>query len=372
MVEDTKKISFSFKQVSSKSKVVPLASKNTVEKTVQFIECVEEKSIKVIGLVENKAQELVIPMQPSAKYRLPAKSKQNGVKNEMLTLDDMAVQAILLDCQKTKEDREKEEEDSKTIEVPMIVNPPEGQELSTPEDYENVPISKFGLAMLRGMGWEATKGIGKNSQVITSSLPEIRPKGMGLGADKLIKSVQKNKNNPEEELKLQNGSYIQFVLGRLDGQYAQVNGFDEDTSRVMVKIARTGQIEKVSENTFCLVTKSDYDKNSKVINIKEYKDYQEGKTKQDNREERIDRHVDKNSKLINIKEYKDYQKDKTRQDDKKERIDRYDKKRKHDISSDHRSRHHKTKKSKHSKSPHRKHKSDHNRHKKHKNRRSSS
>lgn len=346
MVEDTKKISFSFKQVSSKSKIMPLASKNVVEKTVQFIECVEEKSIKVIGLVENKVQELVIPMQPLVKHRLLAKSKQNGLKtepqeNEAHTLDDMAVQAILLDCQKTKEEREeeREEEDSKTIEVPVIGYLPEGKELSTAEDYENVPISKFGLAMLRGMGWEATKGVGKNSQVIKPSLPELRPKGMGLGADKLIKSVQKQKNNSEEELKLKNGSYVQFVLGRLNGQYAQVNGFDEDTSRVVVKIARTGQIEKVSENTFCLVTQSDYDKNSRVINIKEYKDYQEGKIKQDDKEEQIDRH---------------------------------DKKRKHDISSNHQSRHHKTKKSKHSKSPHRKHKSDHKRHKKHKNRRSSS
>lgn len=346
MEEDTKKISFSFKQTSSKPKVMPVASKTAVEKTVEFIECVEEKSIKVIGLVENKVQELVIPIQPAVKRRLPigpVTSKQNGTKdelqeNEMRTLDDMAVQAILSECHKTAEDRE--EEDSNTIEVPMIVNPPEGKEMSTPEDYENVPVNKFGLAMLRGMGWEATKGVGKNSQVIKPNLPELRPKGMGLGADKLIKSVQKKISTSEEELKLQNGSYVQFVIGRLDGQYAQVNGFDEDTSRVVVKIARTGQMEKVNENTFRLVTKSDYDKNSKVINIKEYKNYHEAKTKQD--------------------------------DSSEDRIESYSKKSKHDISNDHRSRHHKTKKSKHSKSPHRKHKSDHNRHKKYKRKRSSS
>jgi len=347
MEEDTKKISFSFKQTSSKPKVMPVASKTAVEKTVQFIECVEEKSIKVIGLVENKAQELVIPMQPSVKRRLPAgpaKSKQNSATDDTVqengapTLDDMAIQAILSDCHKTAED--KEGEDPTTIEVPMIVNPPEGKEMSTAEDYENVPVNKFGLAMLRGMGWEATKGVGKNSQVIKPSLPELRPKGMGLGADKLIKSVQKKINNSEEELKLQNGSYVQFVIGRLDGQYAQVNGFDEDTSRVVVKIARTGQMEKVSENTFRLVTKSDYDKNSKVINIKEYKNYHEAKTRQD--------------------------------DGSEDRIDLSSKKSRHEVSNDHRSRHHKTKKSKHSKSPHRKHKSDHNRHKKYKRRKSSS
>lgn len=342
MEEDTKKISFSFKQVSSKPKITPVLSKPILEKTVQFIDCVEEKSIKIVGLEVKNNDELVIPMPLSAKRQLPSelvKFKQNDSKSKLQengtqTLDELAIQAILLDCQKTGEDKE---EDTNIIEVPMIVNPPEGKEMSTAEDYENVPVSKFGLAMLRGMGWESTKGIGKNSQLIdTSRILEIRPKGMGLGADKLIKSVQK-KENSEEELKLKNGSYVQFVLGRLDGQYGQVQGFDEGVGRVVIKIARTNQMEKVSENTFRLVTKSDYDKNSKVINIREYKEYHKNKTKQDDNEEQ-------NYCL--------------------------EKKSKQEIQS--RSRHHKTKKSKHSKSPHKKHKSDHNRHKKYKRKRSSS
>lgn len=343
MEEDPKKISFSFKQVSSKPKITPVVSKSVLEKTVQFIDCVEEKSIKIVGLdVKNNDHELIIPMPLSAKRQLPSertKSKQNDFKNNLQengaqTLDELAIQAILLDCQKTGEDKE---EDTNVIEVPMIVNPPEGKEMSTAEDYENVPVSKFGLAMLRGMGWEPTKGVGKNSQLVaTNNILEIRPKGMGLGADKLIKSVQK-KENFEEELKLKDGSYVQFVLGRLDGQYGQVQGFDEGAGRVVIKIARTNQMEKVSENTFRLVTKSDYDKNSKVINIKEYKEYHKNTTK-------IDDNVEQKYCL--------------------------EKKSKQEIES--RSRHHKTKKSKHSKSPHKKHKSDHNRHKKYKRKRSSS
>lgn len=340
MEEDSKKISFSFKQISSKPKVKPMLSNPVLEKTVQFIKCVEDKSIKVVGLVENYDHELVIPMQPSAKRRLPTELKpiRNGTGNKpkengAVTLDEMAVQAILSDCQKTEEDGDN---DLKMIEVPMIANPPEDKEVSTAEDYENVPVDKFGLAMIRGMGWESTQGIGKDSQKIITNAPKLRPKGMGLGADKLIKTVHK-KQNSEEELKLKNGSYIQFVLGRLDGQYGQVTGFDEGASRVVIKIARTGEMEKVSENTFCLVTKSDYDKNSNVINIRKYKEYHEGKAQSDDNEDRT--HYSK--KKIN-----------------------------QDVSSDHHSRH-KTKKSKHSKSPHRKHKSDHNKHKKYKHRSSS-
>ena len=31
---------------------------------------------------------------------------------------------------------------------------------STLEDYEKIPIDAFGVAMLRGMGWQPGKGIG--------------------------------------------------------------------------------------------------------------------------------------------------------------------------------------------------------------------
>ncbi|CAI6342795.1 unnamed protein product [Macrosiphum euphorbiae] len=340
MEEDTKKISFSFKQIS-KPKVIPILPKT--EKAVQFIECVEEKSIKVAGVVEKVDDELVITMPKSVKQRLPTKEVVSSIPNKLQengasTLEEMAVQAILKGCKKRERgEEEEEEEDTKIVEVPLIIDPQEGMEMSTAEDYESIPIEKFGLAMLRGMGWKPTKGVGKNSQIIAASLPEIRSKGMGLGADKLIKSVQKTQSS-EEELKLKQGSFVQFIIGKLNGQYGQVCGFDELSSRVIVKVSRTGDLENVSENLFTLVTKSDYDKNCNVINIKQYKEYHDGKTNSNNSED---------------------------QSNHREKINK-------DIYSDHRSRHHKTKKSKHSKSPHRKHKSNHNKHKKYKHKKSSS
>lgn len=346
MEEDTKKISFGFKLVSKPKVMQNLVSRTLPEKTVDFIECVEEKSIKVIGLEEtHENHELVIPMQPSFKRRLPAevtKLKQNSINNKLqengaITLDEMAVQALLSGCQKTEED---EENDTKTIDIPMKANNVGESEMSKLEDYNDVPVDKFGLAMLRGMGWESTKGIGKNPKVIMSTEQKLRPKGMGLGADQLLKKNVQKQENTEEELKLKVGAYVQILLGRLDGQYGQIMGFDEGASMVMVKITRTGQTEKINENTFSLVTKRDYDKNSRVINIKKYQDYHEGKIKSDDIENRS-HHQDRK---ISEK----------------------------DVCRDRHSRHHKTKKSKHSKSPHRKHKSDHNSHKKYKHKRSSS
>lgn len=35
---------------------------------------------------------------------------------------------------------------------------------STLQDYEKIPVDAFGLAMLRGMGWQPGKGIGKNEK----------------------------------------------------------------------------------------------------------------------------------------------------------------------------------------------------------------
>jgi G patch domain/KOW motif-containing protein len=34
----------------------------------------------------------------------------------------------------------------------------------TDEDYEKIPVDKFGLALLRGMGWKPGEGIGRNKQ----------------------------------------------------------------------------------------------------------------------------------------------------------------------------------------------------------------
>lgn len=65
------------------------------------------------------------------------------------------------------------------IEIPLVMRNmvPEGYEtedkldvslrpeVSSMEDYEQVPIEQFGKAMLRGMGWNKDEGIGgKNKQ----------------------------------------------------------------------------------------------------------------------------------------------------------------------------------------------------------------
>lgn len=56
--------------------------------------------------------------------------------------------------------------------------------LPTPEDYAAVPVSAFGMAMLRGMGWKKGEGIGRTFKRVVKPLEQrLRPRGLGLGAE---------------------------------------------------------------------------------------------------------------------------------------------------------------------------------------------
>ncbi|KAF5345351.1 hypothetical protein D9758_008467 [Tetrapyrgos nigripes] len=54
------------------------------------------------------------------------------------------------------------------------------------EDYSRVPISQFGAAMLRGMGWkEGTAASRKRTGMVEPYIPEARPALLGIGAKEM-------------------------------------------------------------------------------------------------------------------------------------------------------------------------------------------
>ena len=67
-------------------------------------------------------------------------------------------------------------------------------EQSTLDDYTAMPIEDFGAAMLRGMGWEEGKPVGRNSKGLVAAV-EFVPRGgrLGLGADAPVKEQPKKK-----------------------------------------------------------------------------------------------------------------------------------------------------------------------------------
>nr|XP_014285013.1 G-patch domain and KOW motifs-containing protein isoform X2 [Halyomorpha halys] len=288
MAEEPKKISFGFTKINKKA-VLSLPKKE--EKEIQFIACLEENSIKLLN-GEDKEKELpIIPLRngnilrdnmiealKARKEKKKTVSDTDDVKIENskdedtkpLTLDELAAKEILEDLKKVNETEEVQE----TLTIPQVEAVKVSEKESTLEDYDNMPVNQFGLAVLRGMGWQPDKGVGKNAKVVEPINPVLRPKGMGLGADKVIQTV---KTESKEELIMKKGAFIKVISGQNKGLYGKVEGFNDLPGRIIVRLTLRNDVISISENLVTLVTSSEYNKNSKILNIKEYDEFVEKK-----------------------------------------------------------------------------------------------
>ncbi|XP_022824763.1 G patch domain and KOW motifs-containing protein [Spodoptera litura] len=280
---EAKKISFGFMKTKKVEKpITPVVN----EEKREYIECVEEQSIKVIG-GETATEDLplVIPMKPNTLITAeklkkiaeevesavqepeikeePVIKTENIVENE--TLEQMAVRELMQEAKK-----EVKVEVPDNLAIPTPAKPVlDGEKESTLDDYESVPIQQFGMAMLRGMGWTPSKDGSKYKQ------PELRPKGLGLGADKVVKENQKKqaKDKKEEQLVIVKNSFVKITTGKYSGYYGKVVSLDEDNGRVMVDITVKKETVSLSEFMMQAVSKSEYDRESKVINADSYEEY---------------------------------------------------------------------------------------------------
>ncbi|KAK7789837.1 hypothetical protein R5R35_011234 [Gryllus longicercus] len=282
-----KKISFSF----SKSKPVAAKPKNEIKKDIQFIDCIESNAIKIKGgLPPEKEEELIIPVKADT---LPKKEEVKLTDGEVAnseelllvtasnsseTLEDIAVREILEDSRKVKEKNSL----TSTMVLPAGA---EGKvaaaEESTLADYENIPVTDFGLAMLRGMGWKPDKGIGKNEKIVEPTYPSLRPKGMGLGAEK--RKIPVSSSDESEDLTLKKGAFVQVLAGCNKNTYGEVQSFDEEAGRVIIKTALGGANISVNENVVQVVPKAEYKKSSRVINQSQYDEYKRREERQESR-----------------------------------------------------------------------------------------
>ncbi|XP_034939401.1 G-patch domain and KOW motifs-containing protein [Chelonus insularis] len=293
MAQQEKKISFGFSKIIKKPELNIKVEKCN-ETKIDYIKCVDDKSIKVIGENEKiKDELLIIPMLGPKSWhdRIINKIKANvnkdiqsekneaindqiiGVKEESKknsSLDEQAAQEIINDLK-----REKIEKKNESLVIEQVSNTPSESQEPTLENYEEIPIEEYGIAMLRGMGWNPDKGIGKNAQVVKSVLPTLRPKGIGLGADKIFKQNSTNSTTTDIKLKLEKGSYVKIVAGNLKNNYGIVESFDDDSSRIIVKLASTNEIVSLNEALVQPITKTLYEKNSRVINTSTYEKYKD-------------------------------------------------------------------------------------------------
>ncbi|XP_034243320.1 G-patch domain and KOW motifs-containing protein [Thrips palmi] len=300
MADPPKKFTFGFSKIVKKSNLVaPPPSAKEEPKNVQFIECLEENSIKLKdGEEENQVKApLVIPIIGPRKSSTLSNGRSiaeiaedfSDVGNEKSEANSEAVKedgpAESIEAMAARELLQEglnimKEKSGPTVDtLPLADDKEELQRESTQEDYENIPVTQFGLAMLRGMGWKEDEGIGKNKKLVPVTAPVVRPKGMGLGADKMMlaaaakKAASANSKQDQEELKLVKGAYVKIAAGMNKDQYGQVEGFTDGSGRVMLKMAIGGRVLSVNEATVFPVTKDEYSKYSKVLNASKFDEF---------------------------------------------------------------------------------------------------
>ncbi|XP_023018662.2 G-patch domain and KOW motifs-containing protein [Leptinotarsa decemlineata] len=280
-MEPGKKISFGFNK--SIKKVPIIVSEPTEKKDVEFIECLEDQSIKIKNAVEVVDEPLVIPMKENKRRdgirnvneSRDKKESEDSRPNSELTLDELAARELINDAKRRRSEGTPE---NKVNVLPLNddVLSLEGEKESTLDDYENTPVSDFGLAMLRGMGWKEGMGIGRRAVNIKAvDAPEPRPKGLGLGANKLVKSELSAESNSgrEKSLILHQGAFAKIIAGSHKANYCEVQGFDDQDGKVIVRTSLKGEILTLNEFLVVPVTKEEYLKYSRLLNKTKYDEY---------------------------------------------------------------------------------------------------
>ena len=181
-VEKKTTLAFSFSKVKAKTS---LSIKST--ETVKAFEITSKKfdedndKRELIGAIEGKKVKSISNPESNEKQKplvIPCIKNHINLNPKLIAnanQDDLEViKELIKDTQKEKNEKEKDQ--NLTVEMKETKE----KELESIEDpnYEQIGIEQFGLAALRGMGWNEKNGIGlSNKRSIKVVEPELRPKG---------------------------------------------------------------------------------------------------------------------------------------------------------------------------------------------------
>ncbi|XP_001359061.1 G-patch domain and KOW motifs-containing protein [Drosophila pseudoobscura] len=293
---DTNKISFGFIKVAKKPNILP-SKVAKEENRVELIKCVEGKEIKLVA-ERAEAAPLVIQMQrnqktssalaslmkrrqvllgedepdPDESTSAPQSIAEVTAATSTDSLEQRAARELLAAAQANGS----ENLNGEKLVLPAVKAddlPLEGAKEASLDDYESIPIQQFGLAMLRGMGWVDPPPKKKGSAPVDEA-PFLRPKGMGLGADKALKPkalLVQPENNEVLEIKKQ--AFVRILGGKQMDQYGQIEGFDDHAGRVIVKMAIGGNKEAFNEFLCQPVSRKEYSQYGKCINSAKYNEF---------------------------------------------------------------------------------------------------
>lgn len=263
------KVKFGFSKIIKKPNLIAHNGENAAKvKKVELIEEIEGSLIKISGFVSKSSdgfktikqqflfskdpndeveKKLVIPMtndqkttplsklledrkrrakkvepknegDPEKKIKLePVEIKQEPIEE---TLEQQAARELIEDLRQQEVKTE-----VKVFEVPINPDelPLEGAKESSLDDYDRVPIGDFGKALLRGMGWKDEDNKADSKKAVLDG-PILRPKGMGLGADKVIKKQPLLvAPNQSETLEIKRNACVKILAGKHKNLYATVS-----------------------------------------------------------------------------------------------------------------------------------------------------
>lgn len=305
------KIGFKFtKSAKPKSTIVQPASRFQVENAFEknennfdFVTSIDDKQVKGTKVESSAPSELIIPFIAVNKYKIAKTKTENTIAAsptlttktvpESNTASDFvskAKQELIQDAKKFENGQDD------LSEIPawklMVINkvPDEYENDNkldvsirpiepTLDDYDSVPVEAFGSALLRGMGWKAGDPIGGINKAITPIFePQIRARGLGLGADaslqKQLQNASKNsKNGQSDEPPLKVGCFVCVEVGPYKGRYGTIQFINNDLSRVQIKLNLTKDTTELPPVCLRVVSKAEFDREGRILNKSSYDDY---------------------------------------------------------------------------------------------------
>ncbi|XP_013114773.2 G-patch domain and KOW motifs-containing protein [Stomoxys calcitrans] len=294
-MDPTKKISFGFSKVNKKINLFTNKEPPKANNGVELIKCLEGQEIKLVQEKQEQAA-LVIPLKENQKTSAALASlikrravllgedepetnikQDNGAAVDIKTaidsddIEKRAAKELLAELNANTA-----AVNSESLVLPVVHPddlPLDGAKESSMDDYESIPIQEFGKAMLRGMGWVEPPKPTKGGPPV-DEMPSVRPKGMGLGADKALKAkpllVAPESN---EVLEIKRNAYVRILGGKHKDLYGQIEGFDDHAGRVIVKMAIGGAKEAFNEFLCQPVARKEYAQYGKCINTTKYEEY---------------------------------------------------------------------------------------------------
>ncbi|CAL8095640.1 unnamed protein product [Calicophoron daubneyi] len=269
-MSDLPKVSFSF----SRTKKSLRPAVNIAEKPVsprnhnpprEFITSIEDNEIKS-------------DRPADAQLTIPLIRSRSGIVNRIKQIQNLGPAPDTLTLQALRELRE--EAQGKTHIAVNDQNGPTTVVLQTKEahsaepddaDYEAIPVEKFGLAALTGMGFDPLE-LSKDKK---ETIGPVRPKGLGLGADPraIQPPVVKEQDKSKEELSWCTGARCQAIFGKRKGLYGTVEGLDGDTGRIIVRFTVSKEVVPTPQPTLRLVSAKEYATYATCLNQSEVEAY---------------------------------------------------------------------------------------------------